>query len=75
MRLTIDTNEVKELLKVLGTTHPLHNKIYMQLDTEDRERVSTYFEELMDIVGLQSSDGKLNQFIYGFDPNEIKNEN
>ena len=49
--------------------------VYMELDTEDREKVCTYFEELMDIVGLQSSDGKLNKFIYGFDPNEIKNEN
>jgi hypothetical protein len=43
--------------------------IYINLDTEDRERVCTYFEELMDIVGLESSDGHLNNFMYGFDPN------
>lgn len=42
--------------------------IYLQLDTEDRERVCYYFEELMDIVGLESSDGHLNNFMYGFDP-------
>lgn len=37
--------------------------VYLQLDTEDRERVCTYFEELMDIVGLESSDGHLNNFM------------
>jgi hypothetical protein len=25
----------------------------------------------MDIVGLESSDGHLNDFMYGFDPNKI----
>jgi hypothetical protein len=42
--------------------------LYLQLDTEDRERVCNYFEELMDIVGLESSGGHLNNFMYGFDP-------
>jgi len=42
------------------------------LDTEDSERVAHYFEELMDIVGLESSNGKLNDFIYSFDPNKKK---
>ncbi len=42
--------------------------VYLHLDTEDRERVCSYFEELMDIVGLESSDGHLNHFMYGFDP-------
>ena len=49
--------------------------VYMELDTEDRERVCTYFEELMDIVGLESSNGQLNKFMYGFDPNELTNKN
>ena len=40
--------------------------LYLQLDTEDRERVCSYFEELMDIVGLDSSGGHLNNFMYGF---------
>jgi hypothetical protein len=44
---------------------------YLQLDTEDRERVCSYFEELMDIVGLESSGGHLNNFMYGFDPTKI----
>lgn len=42
--------------------------IYINLDTEDRQRVCLYFEELMDIVGLESSNGLLNNFMYGFDP-------
>lgn len=42
--------------------------VYDKLDTEDRERVCRYFEELMDIVGLESSGGYLNEFMYGFEP-------
>ena len=42
-------------------------------DTEDKERVCQYFEELMDIVELESSEGILNTFLYGFDPNESDN--
>lgn len=40
------------------------------MDTEDREHVCRYFEELMDIVGLESSGGRLNNFMYGFDPTQ-----
>ena len=40
------------------------------LDTEERERICSYYEELMDIVGLESSDGILNNFMYGFDPTD-----
>jgi len=49
--------------------------VYLELDTEDRERVCSYFEELMDIVSLESSNGQLNKFMYGFDPNEMTKEN
>ncbi|MDO6489857.1 MULTISPECIES: DUF4844 domain-containing protein [unclassified Cellulophaga] len=44
----------------------------LEYDSEDRERILLYFQEIMDIVGLQSSNGKLNNFYYGFDPNELK---
>lgn len=43
---------------------------YLELDTEDRQRICTYFEELMDIVSLESSAGLLNKFMYDFDPAE-----
>ena len=46
------------------------SEFYNDLDTEDRERICCYYEELMDIVGLESSDGQLNDFMYGFDPSE-----
>lgn len=36
-----------------------------QLDTEDRERVAGQYQDLMDIVGLRSSEGLLNEFVYG----------
>ena len=42
--------------------------LYHELDTEDRERICGYVEELMDLVGLESSNGQLNTFMYGFDP-------
>jgi hypothetical protein len=44
------------------------NKFYTQLDSEDEDRICSYFEELMDCVGLQSSNGQLNKWRYGFDP-------
>ncbi len=44
------------------------NTFYLNLDTEDRERICYYFEELMDCVGLESSNGQLNEWMYGFDP-------
>ncbi len=37
------------------------------IDSENQDRICYYFEELMDIVGLESSDGQLNNFRYGFD--------
>jgi hypothetical protein len=37
------------------------------LDTIDKERICLYFEEIMDIIGLTSSDGILNKWMYGFD--------
>ncbi len=47
------------------------NKI--DLDTEDRERTAGYFMQMMDIVGLESSDGLLNRFVYDWDPSEEQN--
>lgn len=42
----------------------------LSLDSEDKDRICFYFEELMDIVGLESSGGLLNKFRYGFNPTE-----
>src|SRR5690606_27372596 len=53
----------KEYQKVIKFGLDRFAVLYLQLDTEDRERVCSYFEELMDIVGLESSDGHLNNFM------------
>ena len=54
--------------KVIKTNLKTFKGIYTNLDTEDRERICNYIEELMDIVKLESSDGLLNKFMYDFDP-------
>lgn len=43
----------------------------MQLQTMDSEEMDQglyYMEKLMDIYGIESSDGRLNEWRYGFDP-------
>lgn len=35
-----------------------------QLDTEDREQVATSYEKFLDIIGLESSEGILNSWLY-----------
>jgi len=44
------------------------NKI--ELDTEDKEAVCLYFEKMMDAVELESSEGILNTWLYGFNPED-----
>lgn len=40
-------------------------------DTEDRERAASHFEEIMDCIGLESSQGLLNEFVYGFNVSDL----
>ena len=35
------------------------------IDTEDREQLLRYLEDIMDILGIAGSDGLLNRWIYG----------
>jgi len=37
------------------------------LDTEDAEHVASNFEQAMDLLGIESSDGVLNKWMYGSD--------
>lgn len=60
----------KKYQEKIGIGLSRFSDVYLQLDTEDRERVCTYIVELMDIVALKSSNGQLNKFMYGFDPTE-----
>lgn len=43
-------------------------KVYKQFDSEEMDRSLSYMEEIMDIYGIESSDGRLNTWRYGFDP-------
>ncbi|EPC7181006.1 DUF4844 domain-containing protein [Acinetobacter baumannii] len=52
-----------ELLHVLA--HGISQIDPDTLDTEDREQVATTFESFLDIVGLESSEGILNKWVYG----------
>ncbi|EXD15366.1 DUF4844 domain-containing protein [Acinetobacter baumannii] len=52
-----------ELLQVLA--HGIGQIDPDKLDTEDREQVATTFESFLDIVGLESSEGILNKWVYG----------
>ena len=38
------------------------------LDTEDAEKVASAFEAMLEPLGLHSSEGILNTWLYGFDP-------
>ena len=58
----------KKYHEKIGVGLQRFSDVYLNLDTEDRERICSYFEELMDIVELESSNGQLNEFMYGFDP-------
>ena len=50
---------LSEFLKML--------KAFEDEDTEEREQACTYCELVMEIVGIESSDGALNTLLYGFD--------
>ena len=53
----------KAYQEAIGKGLDRFSDIYLNIDTEDRERVCIYFEELMDIVGFESSGGQLNGFM------------
>jgi hypothetical protein len=41
------------------------------MDSEEMERGLTYMEEIMDIYKIESSDGRLNKWRYGFEPVQL----
>ncbi|HWC62541.1 MAG TPA: DUF4844 domain-containing protein [Rhizomicrobium sp.] len=42
-----------------------HLRKFPSVDTEDRERAATHCEKIMDVLGIRSSDGVLNRWLYG----------
>lgn len=57
----------KDFQQVISKGLSYFETLDYSLDTEDRERVCGYFEEMMDAIGLESSGGALNRWMYGFD--------
>jgi hypothetical protein len=58
----------QEYLNLIGSEIATFHREY--LDTEDAEQVAANFEKIMNCIGLESSDGILNTWMYGFDPNQ-----
>jgi hypothetical protein len=60
----------KDILALLASEISTFPRI--ELGSEDAGQVAGTFEEIMDCLGLESSDGILNVWMYGFDPAKIK---
>ena len=45
-------------------------KAFEGKDTEEREQACTYCERVMELLGIESSDGLLDTWLYGFDPEQ-----
>jgi hypothetical protein len=43
-------------------------KDFESADTEEKEQACGYCERVMEILNIESSDGLLNEWLYGFDP-------
>lgn len=71
-------NEMIDALVLLLPTLPkksdvlaviaLHLQSLSDEDTEEREQAASYSERIVEIIGMASSDGLLNRWVYGFDP-------
>ena len=62
-----DNGTEKDFQRAISKGLSYFETLDYSLDTEDRERVCRYFEEMMDAVGLETSGGILNRWMYGFD--------
>jgi len=49
-------------------------KAFEREDSEERERACYYCERVMEFFNIQSSDGILNRWLYGFDPEQQASE-
>lgn len=45
-------------------------KVFEHEDSEEKERACDYCERVMKILGIERSDGLLNTWLYGFDPDK-----
>jgi hypothetical protein len=82
IRLIAQTSTNKLIQRLIDTPDKELNKSYIMslfvesatplqnMDSEELERGLEYMEEVMDIYGIESSDGLLNNLRYGFDPED-----
>lgn len=78
LRFEAQVNELARALSALApadqTKAVVLNKFkptmaqFEYVDSEEQDRFLRYLEELMDIFGIESSDGLLSKWRYGFDP-------
>jgi hypothetical protein len=64
----VETLDKKAVLKEFKTFLD-HLEMF---DSEDRDQMCRYLEKIMDIFNIESSDGLLNTWRYGFDPNKVQ---
>lgn len=62
--------QIRTRPQVLGEFEPALDKLLYE-DTEKREQATWYLERIMDVFGIESSDGMLNRWLYGFDPEDV----
>lgn len=65
IQLLDTTPNEKQLLNLLNTSINRFNR--EDFDTEDAENLAGCFEKIMDCVELESSEGILNTWVYGFE--------
>lgn len=54
----------KNFMRAIKTGLERFSENYSHLDTEDRERICDYYEQMMDCVELENSGGHLNTWLY-----------
>jgi len=77
-RCEVALNALIERLIAGLQTHPSKQYVLQQFritlasfqneDSEEKDRLLLYLEQIMEIAGVLSSDGMLNEWRYGFDP-------
>lgn len=64
----IDTSNNNLSEKAFWATLEIVASQLAEMDSEEMDRGFTYMEEIMDIYNIESSDGRFNEWRYGFDP-------
>ena len=69
--ILIDNIKANPTKKYLLSRFSLMLNKFTEYDTEEREQICFYCEKIMDIFGVESSDGLLMNWLYGFNPDDF----